>query len=128
MTSPEECAVRVKESRGVGRRKRRPGGPMVSVSASHRKGSEICPQPVYKRHCSEIFRLKIPGSPRVHWGRARKICGVQSPDGACTEENLMQRLLTVFILKISVYFTGENCNLPYLIRKFSVFLRFYYGN
>jgi len=36
---------------------------MVSVSASHREGPEICPQPVYKRHCAEKFRLKITGSP-----------------------------------------------------------------
>ena len=36
---------------------------MVSVSASHRDGPEICPQPVYKRHCAEKFRLKITGSP-----------------------------------------------------------------
>ena len=36
---------------------------MVSVSASHREGPEICPQPVYKRHCVEKFRLKITGSP-----------------------------------------------------------------
>ena len=41
-----------------------PGGPMVSVSASHREGPEICPKPVYKRHCAEKFRLKkITGSP-----------------------------------------------------------------
>ena len=68
---------------------------MVSVSASHREGLEICPQPVYKRHCAEKFRLKITGSPEYTGTdvRARKICGVQSPDdGACTEENLMQRL------------------------------------
>ena len=37
---------------------------MVSVSASHREGPKICPQPVYKRHCAEKFRLKkITGSP-----------------------------------------------------------------
>ena len=36
---------------------------MVSVSASHREGPEICAQPVYKRHCAEKFRLKITGSP-----------------------------------------------------------------
>ena len=40
-----------------------PGGRMVSVSASHREGPEICPQPVYKRHCAEKIRLKITGSP-----------------------------------------------------------------
>ena len=36
---------------------------MISVSATHREGPEICPQPVYKRHCDEKFRLKITGSP-----------------------------------------------------------------
>ena len=36
---------------------------MVSVSASHREGPEICPQPVYKRHCAEKFKLKIIGYP-----------------------------------------------------------------
>ena len=36
---------------------------MVSVSASHRACPEICPQPVYKRHCAEKIRLKITGSP-----------------------------------------------------------------
>ena len=36
---------------------------MVSVSASHREGPEICPQPVYKRRWAEKFRLKITGSP-----------------------------------------------------------------
>ena len=40
-----------------------PGGSMVSVSASHREGPEFCPQPVYKRHCAEKFRLNITGSP-----------------------------------------------------------------
>ena len=35
---------------------------MVSASASHREGPEICPQPVYKRHCAEKFRLKITES------------------------------------------------------------------
>ena len=33
------------------------------VSTSHREGPEICPQPVYKRHCAEKIRLKITGSP-----------------------------------------------------------------
>ena len=37
---------------------------MVSVSASHQEGPEICPQPVYKRHCAEKPRLKITGSPQ----------------------------------------------------------------
>ena len=60
-----------------------PGGPAVRASASHREGPEFCPQPVYKRHCAENFRLNHR-VPRVHWNRrARKICGVQSPDGAC---------------------------------------------
>ena len=36
---------------------------MVSVSASHRESHEICPQPVYKRHCAEKFLLKFTGSP-----------------------------------------------------------------
>ena len=36
---------------------------MVSVSASHREGPEICPQPVYKRHSADKFILKITGSP-----------------------------------------------------------------
>ena len=66
---------------------------MVSVSASHREGPEICPQPVCKRHCAKIFRLRIPVSPEYTGTDVLvKSVGVQSPDGACTEENLMQRL------------------------------------
>ena len=37
---------------------------MVSLSASPRVGPEICPQPVYKRHCAEKSKFKkITGSP-----------------------------------------------------------------
>ena len=41
---------------------------MVSVSASHRESPEICPQPVYKRHCAEKFRFKkTTGAPEYTW-------------------------------------------------------------
>ena len=56
-----------------------PGGPIVRASASHKEIPEFCPQPVYKRHCTEKFRL-THRVPRVHWERrARKICGSKVP-------------------------------------------------
>ena len=61
----------------------RPVGSVVRASASHREGPEICPLPVYKRQCAEKFRLN-QRVPQIHWDRrVRKICEVQSPDGAC---------------------------------------------
>ena len=55
------------------------GGSAVRASASQREGPEFCPQPVYKRHYAEKFRLNHR-VPQIHWDRrARKICGVQSP-------------------------------------------------
>ena len=56
-----------------------PGGTFVRASAFHPEGHEFCPQPVYKRQCTEKFRLNHR-VPQIHWDRrACKICGVQSP-------------------------------------------------
>ena len=77
---------------------------MVSVSASHREGPEFCPEPVYKRHCAEKFRLGNHRVPRVQWdsGGARKICGVQSPDDRrCVHRREPDAtVMNFFILKI----------------------------
>ena len=86
MTSPEECAVGIKESMCVKERE----GP-VAQWLVYRLLIEKVPRSVLSLPINGIV-LKN-SAPRVHWDRrARKICGVQSPDGACTEENLMQRL------------------------------------
>ena len=84
-----------------------PGGPMVGVSASHREGPVICPQPVYKRYCAEKFRLKITGSPECTgtdvlvnlWSPKSRRCVHRREPGAT--------VMNYFFLKISDYFTGE---------------------